>query len=71
MTVATLTIGFTGGSTLTRELPAEQVESLRAALASDDRAWHELHTSRGVVVVALSRLAYLELADSGRRTGFD
>jgi len=71
VTVATLTIGFTGGLTLTRRLALEQVEGLRAALADDDRPWHELHTDRGVVVVSLPRLAYYELDDTGRRVGFD
>ena len=71
MTVASLTIGFTGGLTLTRRLPAEEVEGLRAALADDASPWHELRTDRGVVVVSLPRLAYYELDDSGGRLGFD
>lgn len=71
MTVATLTIGFTGGLTLTRRVPGEAVDGLRAALESDDRPWHELRTDQGTVVLSLPRLAYLELDDSGRRLGFD
>lgn len=71
MTVTTLTIGFSGGLTLTRRLPAEEVDGLRAALADDDRPWHELHTDRGVVVVSLPRLAFYEVGDTGRSVGFD
>ena len=69
--MATLTIGFTGGLTLTRRLPVEEIEGLRAALESDDRPWHELHTAQGTVILSLPRLAYFELDDSGRRLGFD
>jgi len=69
--MATLTIGFTGGLTLTRRLPAQEIEGLRAALESDDRPWHELRTDQGTVIVSLPRLAYFELDDSGRRLGFD
>jgi len=71
VTVATLTLGFTGGSSLTRRLPLAEVEGLRAALADDSSPWHELRTDRGTVLVSLPRLAYFRLDDSGRRVGFD
>lgn len=68
--MATLTIGFTGGLTVTRRMPPEEVEGLRAALDSDDRPWHELHTDQGTIVVSLPRLAYFELDEEGQRLGF-
>ena len=69
--MATLTVGFTGGLTVTREVASGEIESLRASLARDDRPWHELQTNRGLVVLALPRLAYYEIDDSERRPGFD
>jgi len=69
--VTSLTLGFTGGLTLTRRAPADEVDALRAALDADDRLWHELRTDQGTVSVFLPRLAFFELGDGERRLGFD
>ena len=69
--MTSLTLGFTGGLTLTRRAPADEVEALRTALAADDRPWHELRTDQGTVSVFLPRLAFFELGGGERRLGFD
>lgn len=65
-----LTLGFTGGLTLTRRTTAEQLDGLRAAIETD-ATWHELRTEQETIVVSLARLAYFELDETGRRLGFD
>jgi hypothetical protein len=64
-----VTLGFAGGPTVTRRMTAEHLEALRSAL-DGDAAWHELRTEHEVLVISLSRLAFLELDEAGRRLGF-
>lgn len=65
-----VTLGFAGGPTVTRRMTAEHLDGLKAALESD-AAWHELRTEQELIMISLSRLAYFELDETGRRIGFD
>ena len=64
-----VTLGFTGGLTVSRRMTADHLDDLRAALQTD-ATWHELYTEGEVIVISLARLAYVELDLTGRRVGF-
>ena len=65
-----VTLGFEGGLTVTRRLTPAHIEGLKAAVESDAQ-WHELRTEQELIMISLSRLAYFELDETGRRIGFD
>lgn len=65
-----VTLGFTGGLTVSRRMTAAQLADLRAAM-DDDATWCELRTEQETLVVSLSELAYVEADETGRRIGFD
>lgn len=64
-----VTLGFSGGLTVTRRLTGADLDGLRSALDGDG-AWHELKTDQELIMVSLARLAYIELDERGRPVGF-
>ncbi len=65
-----VTLGFTGGLTLSRQVGADELARLRSAL-DQDAAWFELETKQETVVIALARLVFVEFDSTDRRVGFD
>ena len=68
-TTVRLAIGFSGGATLSTRAGREEAERMRAALA-DGLSWHTVTTADGDVVVALHRVAYLQVDPGDQRLGF-
>jgi hypothetical protein len=64
-----LAVGFVGGPVLATGVEAAEVERVRAALAGD-AAWHELRTRDGAVLIALARVAYLQVDREEEAVGF-
>ncbi len=68
-TMVRMAIGFSGGATLSTRAQREEAERMRAAL-EDGLSWHSVTTADGDVVVALHRVAYLQVDPGDQRLGF-
>ncbi len=64
-----IAVGFVGGPVLSTGVEAAEVDRIRAALAAAD-GWHELRTQDGAVLIALDRVAYLQVDREEAAVGF-
>ncbi len=65
-----VTIGFAGGGLLATRVGPSTAAELREAIASGDR-WYELASDEGAVLIAVDRVAYLQIGDGEERLGFN